>query len=607
MKKSRRFLLIATLVTVASSFLFSCSGDSASEIEYVPVQLTEGGAWTFIDSKGERVGDQQWEFEPTVTYNGIFTARTDSGLTVYHWDGTTAKAIDSLKNLVSVGVLNEGLMPVTPAMQRIRIVDKKGNKKFELNPIGGKEISSCASQFTEGLLVVNTVDGKSGVIDKEGNVVIEPKYSEISDFNGGYALARNDDYEDYEKGPQYFIIDKEGNVTAVKGEFGYCEEGDCSMLSGFDGGVTTICGKTDSATMYNPLQLDVKGAVTKLDMMRSIQPLKNGSKIITKFNEDSSETALVGPDGQEILKASDDSYLMNLTNYVVLVNDRNYTVYNLEGQEPAKLKDLNDIICPGGKFGLFVSAGDPLEQSVYTLYDAEIKPIEGTKYYGISTSKFLETSNDEIVCQNLVTSAYVDITAAATKMAQMATSGYVKGKDSYYVGQLVKEILDGENARFYSGNDRVLTIPTNESGQLANGAGFWIGGTAKASAKIVAPTYQHYFEVHHYDYYGRAWGWNRTRQVGVHFNPSSKVESFDLQLHTNHASGAALRESIGRRLKKEGYTLVATDDNYDEYSNGSSNIIIYGSATSNGVGAILGAKTGSMSEANKQSLAATLF
>ena len=123
-------ILLFLLSCLMTGIMISCIKSTAGNIEYIPVQKSDGGAWVFIDSKGERIGDQEWEFEPTVTIDGVFTARSDSGLTVYRWDGKEARPIDSLRNLVSVGVYNEGLLPVTPSMKRIRVVDGKGNIKF---------------------------------------------------------------------------------------------------------------------------------------------------------------------------------------------------------------------------------------------------------------------------------------------------------------------------------------------------------------------------------------------------------------------------------------------------------------------------------------------
>ena len=57
----------------------------------------------------------------------------------------------------------------------------------------GRWISSpdytFARPFFEGLAVVGEVDGKKGVIDREGNYVIEPVFDEITDCSGGIICA----------------------------------------------------------------------------------------------------------------------------------------------------------------------------------------------------------------------------------------------------------------------------------------------------------------------------------------------------------------------------------------------------------------------------------
>lgn len=594
----------AVAAAIAAVMMVSCNGDSNNEVQYIPVQITEGGAWSFINEKGERVGTQEWEFEPSVTRNGIFTARTDSGLTVYRWDKDVAKPIDSLRNLVSVGVYNDGLLPVTPMMQRIRIVDKSGKTKFELEPIAGQEISSCALQFSEGLLVVNTVDGKSGVIDKDGKLVVEPKYSEISNFKNGYALAVNYNYDNYEDGPSYFIIDKEGQVKPVKGKFGY-EEGECTYVPEFQNGVATVAGPMDTVNYtYNSVEINVEGKVTPLKGNQYRQVLDNGAVIIYDYQNETSSYTWRDPEGKIFMKETEGS-LNGMGKYVTLNRNEELTLFLDDGQELGKFKGNLYAQWPGGKFGPILTEYDKDYNTTYTLLDAEGKKIPGAKYHGVGVSDYvdLEYYGEGDMCNEYVTSAYVDVTAAATKLAQMA-QGNVKGKEYYYLGQSVADILAGNNASYYSGSGRTFSLPTDSTGQLASGAGFWVSGTGKSSSDIVAPTYQHYFEVHHYDYYGRAWGWNRTRQVGVHFNSSAKVASFDIQLHTNHPSGARLREAVGRKMKADGYTLVTSAPNYDEYTNGGNDVIIYGTNQSHGVGAIVGAK--SMSESEKSSLSANL-
>lgn len=606
----RIFTGVMTLF-LAASVLTSCDKKGEGETQYIPVQLTEGGAWVFINPEGERVGNQEWEFEPTVTVNNIFTARTDSGLTVYKWKGDVATPIDSLTNLVSVGEFNEGLLPVTPPMQRIRVVNGDGDVKFVLNPIDGVEVTSCASKVSEGLLIVNTVDGKAGVVNTKGEVVVKPKYSNISSYSDGYAVALIDNFDNYDKGPEYYILDKEGNAKKVKGKFGY-SEGECFNAPEFVDGWATVPAEMDTVSYeFRYCEFNTEGEVKKLDALTSVYFLDNGGKIINKWSEEGEGSyEWLDSEGKKILKVSGGDYMEAMGKYVGVKGENQYTLYNDNGEKILNLKGNITCTWPGGKFGVVVGTMDEdYNFKGYNLYNEKGEEIPNLHFYGLGSNTVLwdNDSEDYYPCDDTVTSAYVDVTAAATKLVSM-TSGGVKGKEYYALGESVADILSGENARFYSGSSRQFSIPTPESTYyLANGAGFWITGTGLASANIVAPTYQNYFEVHHYDYYGRAWGWNRQRQVGVHFNQNAKVVAFDIVLHTNHSSGKVLREAISRRLKTEGYTIVEEANNYDEYTNGYQDVVIYGTPQSNGVGAYI-ANKGSLNLSNdeKAALAATI-
>lgn len=610
---SKKLTAISITVIAMVGFLSSCGGSSDNSTKYIPVQFTDGGGWSFINDKGEKVGTQEWEFEPTVTRGNIFTARTDSGLTVYRWHGDEARPIDSLQNLVSVGILNDGLMPVTPAMKRIRIVDSDGDTEFVLEPIDGKEIRSCAAKFKENRLIVTTIDGKTGVIDNKGNVIVKPSYSDISNYNGGYALAVNYDFEgDGDNGPSYTILDIDGKATPVKGKFGYSEN-DCAFVPEFEADHTvSVAGLPDttSADTYTPttVVISADGKVKSSSKDVTTTTIANGSKIIYNYSNNGTTTTWLNPEGKEIMKVSGDETLNGSVNYVLKSSEKESILYSDNGTELNKFAGLYYMIVPGGKFGPVLNKYED-DKVKYTLLMPDGKPIDGLNIYGVGTSDYIDLSSEseEISCNDIVTSAYIDITAATTKLVNMVKMNSVQGKQYYYIGQSVAEILSGENARFYTGGDRTISIPTDSTGLLGSGAGFWITGTAKASANIVAPIYQQYFEVHHYDYWGNAWGWNRKRQTGVKFNPAAKVTSFDLQLHTNHASGDRLRESVGRHLKKEGYTLVATGSNYDEYNNGSSTIIIYGTRESRGIGAVIGNKVEAIKDSDKASLAASIY
>lgn len=610
MKKISKGLL---LPIVLLSVLSSCGGGGSDNVDYIPVQTTEDGAWHFINSKGEIVGNQEWEFEPTVAIDGIFTVRTSEGTySVYKWSGKEAKPIDSLQNLVSVGVYSEGLIPVTPSMQRIRIVNGKGDVKFILEPKDGQEITSCSGVFKEGLLIVTNMESKSGVVNKNGDWVVDPKYSDISEFSDGYALASI--YDD--DGISYFVLDKEGKEIKVEGKFGY-PEGECGGNVPFIDGVTTVWSVQETNDGdYESLgyEINTKGEVKKLSNDNNsyswTEPLENGGKVTYSYKDDHSSSVWTDAKGNVVKEVSQDGTSLTANGKFVTMNSQNsLTLFSEDGKELNRFDGNMSVMVVGGKFGLvLMKYGENYNVADYIVLSPEGQPLTTPKLYGVGLNKCVNDiySEEEMCGGYYVTSAYVDVTAAASKIASMITNG-VTGKSTYYIGESVKNILEGQSVQYMSGKE--FSIPTAEDTYyLATGAGFYINGRINASTNIVAPTYKEYFEVHHYDSWGNAWGWNRKKQVGVHVNPSAKVVSFDIQLHTNHPSGQTLREAVGRRLKKEGYTLVASGDNFDEYSNNYREAIIYAAKESNGIGVLIGEpKNLKMSNSSKESLAANLY
>lgn len=606
-KKSIIFTLPVVLLLVG---LASCGSSSSDEVEYIPVQTSEEGSWRFINPKGEFVGTQEWEFEPTVTIGGLFTAHDGKGFTVYKWDGDKANPIDSLKDLVAVGVYNEGLLPVTPAMQRIRVVDNKGNVKFTLEPINGQEISSCAGIVKDGMLVVTTIEGKSGVVNNKGELVVKPKYDRISDFSEGYALAA--DYsEDYEEGPTYYVIDKQGNSVEVKGKFGY-EDDECGFLPSFKHGVVTVSGQYDEETGESvTYEINTEGVAKEKSDNGWTEYLDNGGKIESIYQDGDSEYIWKDADGKTLKNVTEGGYLSGYEKFVTLNDNNNLTVYSEDGKKIFEVEGNYYAMWPGGQFGLVLQKyEEDYSTSTYTLLDAEGKEVNSSKFYGVGINKSsnsLGMMEGEMDCGEYdITSAYVDVTAAASKMVSMIT-GSVTGKDNYYLGESVKNILEGESTQYMSG--KVFSIPTKKDQYyLATGAGFYFTGEITATENITAPTYKEYFEVSYYDYWGRPWGYNRKKQVGVHVNSSAQVASFDIVLHTNHPSGLELREAVGRRLKKASYTLVDETDNYDIYTDNYREAIVYGSDESRGIGAVIGEKGKiSLTNADKAALAAKIY
>jgi uncharacterized membrane protein YhaH (DUF805 family) len=81
------------------------------------------------------------------------------------------------------------------------LIDRQGN--WIVQPI-----YDYIGDFSEGLAEVK-LGNKWGFIDKQGNLVIQPIYDEVSDFNEGLARVR---FGDFLKG-KYGFIDKKGNLV----------------------------------------------------------------------------------------------------------------------------------------------------------------------------------------------------------------------------------------------------------------------------------------------------------------------------------------------------------------------------------------------------------
>lgn len=81
--------------------------------------------------------------------------------------------------------------------EKYGIIDRDGDYIVE-------PIYDNINEFHEGLAIV-TQDDKYGVINKGGEIVVEPQYDRIYDFEDGLATFELDD--------KYGIIDKEGNIV----------------------------------------------------------------------------------------------------------------------------------------------------------------------------------------------------------------------------------------------------------------------------------------------------------------------------------------------------------------------------------------------------------
>ena len=217
-KASTLAILILTVVSFAlMPLLTSCNSNTADHaVEYLPFQENKGGNWGMIGTDGKVLFSEEFTSEPTVAVNGRFMVLNSNDMwEIYTTDEKPKKVGDEY---VQAGLFYSNVAPVVEPGQPIKLIDRDGNVMVTLDKINGKAVSRC-SNFINGQARVE-VDGCWGVIDTDGDVIIEPKYAKLAENSQGYYIALDKKYadeKDYEK-LTYTILDMKGKeVTSVKG------------------------------------------------------------------------------------------------------------------------------------------------------------------------------------------------------------------------------------------------------------------------------------------------------------------------------------------------------------------------------------------------------
>lgn len=183
MKNFNLFLL--SLVTL---ILSGCSKPSMSIIQYLPCQTEKKSDWGFVDSKGNVVCADMFKNQPSFVREGVFTIQESNDLyTLYAFDAKKPAIL--LEDLKYVGSPRGGLLPICRKDSRIEIIDTKGQTKFTLSPIDNKPIRACGSLFRHGYLIVVTEDGKNGLINASGKVIIKPEYDVLLPLNKNFIFS----------------------------------------------------------------------------------------------------------------------------------------------------------------------------------------------------------------------------------------------------------------------------------------------------------------------------------------------------------------------------------------------------------------------------------
>ena len=171
----------------ASNLLSGCDKSEDNRLEYLAVQLSEGGRWSIIDKNGKMVAKDEYPADATISYiyDGVYWVKTGDKYQLYNVDNPKKPVTKEKFESVTTFFQTDRAAVSTQLGQPIRIINTKGETVATLP----ESIRECHSFGKDGYAVVRGEGGKFGVVDTNGKLLIEPTYTNLQPLGEGVFLA----------------------------------------------------------------------------------------------------------------------------------------------------------------------------------------------------------------------------------------------------------------------------------------------------------------------------------------------------------------------------------------------------------------------------------
>lgn len=313
------------LFFVAAAGLFgACSDDKLMpETDYIAAQADESDDWGILDvNSGEYVCEDEFENAPSVVYNDVFVVKNnDDSYDVYNVDDVKkpinqepyAEVTDFNGSDVALAVLPGG---------KINIINTDCEVVAELPA----DIAECY-HFTLGRAVFKNYKDKYGVIDEDGNVVIEAKYDiwnsgyvydEIATFVTVKGEMNAEDHSNW----TYHAVDINGNeLFSLDGKeytsVGYFSDGKLPVVK--DGKALLLDKNGEQICKLG-------SAEGNFDISKILS--SNGKTIFYKDGK----YGLKDSEGETIIRAKYESIYLTYDNEYKVVDDGEYGIIDVDGK-----------------------------------------------------------------------------------------------------------------------------------------------------------------------------------------------------------------------------------------------------------------------------------
>lgn len=191
-------LLPAVLLVLAS-----CS-DALSEMG-LPFQSEPDGRWGLIGVSGEVMYHEDFKADqrPTAALSGRFFVRgTDGSWTMYATGDAAPQAVGKTR-YASVSHFYKDVAILTPIGEKVQIVNKEGKCVKVLDEVSGSDLSRVTGFDDRGyalFAVGEDDDTVYGLLNRKGEVVIEPRYCVLNGRGNYYYAIDAAQREDYAAG-----------------------------------------------------------------------------------------------------------------------------------------------------------------------------------------------------------------------------------------------------------------------------------------------------------------------------------------------------------------------------------------------------------------------
>ena len=524
----KRLFMIPALA--ASLLMTGCGGDSSNlpSLDYAAVKTSKDAKWGFVGPDGKMLYEDEFENEPSVVANGYFTVEENNGICVYKVAEKKPELVPGLEDLVCAGTMSEGLIPMTRKNERIKLVDASGKEKVTFMPVDGNEIVKVSGLIIDGLLTFKTTEDKWGIISKDGDPLIAPKYDQIYYAMEGMVFAKNTGKPDKEGNikDNYYLLDKKGKeILKFKDEM--------SIASAFRNGKALVMKGSEKIPGY----INKKGEFTKLPgKVHSFGGFFNGKEF--SFETEDDKVGVMNLEGEIIIRPRYD-YLGTYgeDKFYVKDGDKKWSILNKSGEKEKSFDDFEYFIAmpqvyKNTKFEVLAREKD----HQFDFYTFDGKPVTQESFYAVNV----------MLNSGMVETDYFNAEEVGNKMAALINDNGVKGiAFNTEISKLLPEDADAED---YSGKYN-YQLPGIHGGYKWD-----LSVIANADTQIASPEYTTKTETYWFSTY--------TRQVisGYHFNPA-KVISFVIKAESSKEFAEKAAASVVADLKKRGFKEGKASEN----------------------------------------------